>query len=82
MKYGISNKKGNKSVYCKAPKTLYIYEEKSMIVLVETKDFSMSKNFYEIYNEYTRMFDKTNPKSFINKGLIVFIFNKMLVGSF
>ena len=28
MKYGISNKKGNKSVYCKAPKTLYIYEEK------------------------------------------------------
>ena len=28
MKYGISNKKGNKSVYCKAPKTLYIYERK------------------------------------------------------
>ena len=28
MKYGISNKKGNKSVYCTAPKTLYVYEEK------------------------------------------------------
>ena len=28
MKYGISNKKGNQSVYCTAPKTLYVYEEK------------------------------------------------------
>ena len=38
-------------------------------MVCETKDFGLAKNFYEIHNEYIKMFDFDNPKSFYNKHL-------------
>ncbi len=46
---------------------LYISTKKKIIGVVETKNFNMSKNYYEIQNEYKKMFDQSNPKCFYNK---------------
>lgn len=48
---------------------LCISEEKGIISVIETKDFYLAKNFYEIYNEYKKMFDISNNKSFYNKHM-------------
>ena len=48
---------------------LCIAENEGIINLIETKDFSLSRNFYEIYNEYLKMFDISNEKSFYNKHM-------------
>ena len=37
--------------------------------MIETKDFYLVKNFYEIYNEYVKMFDISNRKSFYMKHM-------------
>lgn len=42
---------------------LYISVQKKLIVLVETKSFSFAKNFYEIQNEYKKMFAKDQKNS-------------------
>lgn len=47
---------------------LFINEVTNSIVLVETKDFSFSKNPYEMYNEYQNMFvDKPKKKCYSTK---------------
>lgn len=47
---------------------LYINLKKKKIVLVETKDFNSVKNYYELYNEYQRMFvDQDDEKCFLTK---------------
>ena len=46
---------------------LYISIKKKTIGLVETKNLDISKNYYEIQNEYKKMFDESNPKCFYNK---------------
>ena len=46
---------------------LYISIKKKVIGVIETKDLDTSKNYYEIKNEYTELFDKDNPKCFYNK---------------
>lgn len=47
---------------------MFINEVTNTIVLVETKDFSFSKNPYEMYNEYQNMFvDNPNRKSYSTK---------------
>ncbi len=48
---------------------LCISENKGIINVIETKNFELSKNFYEIYNEYKKMFDVSNNKSFYNKHM-------------
>ena len=48
---------------------LCISETKGIINVIETKDFYLSKNFYEIYNEYSKMFDISNDKSFYCKHM-------------
>lgn len=48
---------------------LYINLKRKKIVLVETKDFNSVKNYYEMYNEYQRMFlDVDDKKCFFNKA--------------
>lgn len=46
---------------------LYISIKKRIIGVIETKNFNMSKNYYEIQNEYKEMFDQNNSKCFYNK---------------
>lgn len=47
---------------------LYINLKRKKIVLVETKDFNSVKNYYEMYNEYQRMFlDVDDKKCFLTK---------------
>lgn len=46
---------------------LYISIKKKTIGVIETKKFNISKNYYEIRNEYKEMFDQNNPKCFYNK---------------
>lgn len=48
---------------------LCISETKGIIKVIETKDFYLAKNFYEIYNEYVKMFDISNRKSFYMKHM-------------
>lgn len=48
---------------------LCISETKGIIKVIETKDFYLAKNFYEIYNEYVKMFDASNKKSFYLKHM-------------
>lgn len=48
---------------------LFISKRRGIIMVCETKDFGLAKNFYEIHNEYIKMFDFDNPKSFYNKHL-------------
>ena len=55
-----NNELGDIDILCISP-------EKGTINLIETKDLSLSKNFYEMYNEYKKMFDFHNEKSFYNK---------------
>lgn len=47
---------------------LCIHKSKKRIILIETKNFNFSRNPYEIYSEYLKMFvDKDNKKSFSTK---------------
>lgn len=47
---------------------LYMNLKRKKIVLVETKDFNSVKNYYEMYNEYRRMFlDVNDKKCFLTK---------------
>ena len=46
---------------------LYICIKKKTIGIIETKNFNISRNYYEIFNEYKKMFDRENPKCFYNK---------------
>lgn len=47
---------------------LYIYDKDKKIVVGEVKDFKLSKNPYEIYCEYRKMFeDSENKKSYSTK---------------
>lgn len=46
---------------------LYISIKKKIIGVIETKNFNISKNYYEIQNEYKEMFDQNNSKCFYNK---------------
>ena len=46
---------------------LYISIKKKTIGIIETKHFNISKNYYEIHNEYKEMFDVENPKCFYVK---------------
>ena len=57
-----NNELGDIDVLCISP-------EKGIINLIETKDLSLSKNFYEIHNEYKKMFDFNDEKSFYNKHM-------------
>lgn len=57
-----NNELGDIDVLCISP-------EKGIIYLIETKDLSLSKNFYEMHNEYKKMFDLNDEKSFYNKHM-------------
>ena len=57
-----NNELGDIDVLCISP-------EKGIINLIETKDFSLSRNFYEMHNEYKKMFDFQDKKSFYNKHM-------------
>ena len=57
-----NNELGDIDVLCISP-------EKGIINLIETKDLSLSKNFYEMHNEYKKMFDFNDEKSFYNKHM-------------
>ena len=57
-----NNELGDIDVLCISP-------EKGIIYLIETKDLSLSKNFYEMHNEYKKMFDLKDEKSFYNKHM-------------
>lgn len=47
---------------------LYINLKNKRIVLVEAKDFNFVKNYYELYNEYQRLFlDTDDKKCFLSK---------------
>lgn len=46
---------------------LYVSEKKKTIGIVETKNFSISKNYYEISNEYKKMFDLKKKNCLYNK---------------
>ncbi len=48
---------------------LYISTKKRTITIGEVKNFELSRNMYEIYNEYLKMFDFDNNKSFYNKHM-------------
>ena len=48
---------------------LCISPEKGIINLIETKDLSLSKNFYEMHNEYKKMFDFNDEKDFITEHM-------------
>ena len=47
---------------------LVINPKKNVIILIETKDFTSVKNYYELYQEYERLFvDKERKKCFLTK---------------
>lgn len=46
---------------------LYISKKHKIIGIIETKNFDMARNFYEISNEYKKMFDPDNSKSLYKK---------------
>ena len=46
---------------------LYISKKHKIIGIIETKNFDMARNFYEISNEYKKMFDSNNSKSLYKK---------------
>ena len=48
---------------------LYISTAKKTITIGEVKNFELSRNMYEIYNEYLKMYDFNNDKSFYNKHM-------------
>lgn len=57
-----NNELGDIDVLCISP-------EKGIINLIETKDLSMSRNFYEMHNEFNDMFNIHDEKSFYNKHM-------------
>lgn len=46
---------------------LFISKKFKKIIVCEVKNFELSRNMYELYNEYHDMFDPDNKKSFYNK---------------
>ena len=48
---------------------LFISKKFKRIIICEVKNFELSRNMYEIYNEYHNMFDSDNKKSFYNKHM-------------
>jgi len=48
---------------------LYISKKYKKIIVCEVKNFELSRNMYELYNEYHDMFDPGNEKSFYNKHM-------------
>ena len=48
---------------------LVISGKNKTITAVEVKNFLLSRNMYEIHQEYTKMFDTSDPKSYFNKHM-------------
>lgn len=48
---------------------LFISKKFKKIIVCEVKNFELSRNMYELYNEYHDMFDPDNEKSFYNKHM-------------
>lgn len=48
---------------------LFISKKFKKIIVCEVKNFVLSRNMYELYNEYHDMFDPDNKKSFYNKHM-------------
>ena len=48
---------------------LFISKKFKRIIVCEVKNFKLSRNMYEMYNEYHDMFDPDNKKSFYNKHI-------------
>ncbi len=48
---------------------LFISKKTKRIIVCEVKNFELSRNMYELYNEYHNMFDPNNEKSFYNKHM-------------
>ena len=48
---------------------LFISIKFKRIIVCEVKNFELSRNMYEMYNEYHDLFDPDNKKSFYNKHM-------------
>ena len=48
---------------------LFISKKFKRIIVCEVKNFELSRNMYEMYNEYHDLFDPDNEKSFYNKHM-------------
>lgn len=48
---------------------LFISKKFRRIIVCEVKNLELSRNMYEMYNEYHNMFDPDNKKSFYNKHM-------------
>lgn len=48
---------------------LFISKKFKRIIVCEVKNFELSRNMYEMYNEYHNFFDPDNKKSFYNKHM-------------